>query len=904
MGRPHAQLPRLLLVCACALAGAYLSASGLLRLNEVFFHPGGSSPFLHGAAVDQRPQEQEQVPPPPPPPVYDRLVLVLIDALRADMVLGSGAVRSPSVDDGRGGANADGRPKSELNERMPYARRLVASGEARAYVGHASVPTVTMPRLKALLTGRAPAFIDVLKNFNSAALGDDENLVALLRAAGKRLVFYGDDTWLKLFPAAFARSDGTSGFFTRDTVEVDDNVTRHLTHELDPTMRDKESRDWDVLLLHYLGLDHVGHLRGPRSPLMAQKLSEMDELIERIHESVKAQDARRRKENAAAQASLVLICSDHGMSEVGNHGGATLEEASALLMFLSGDGMHLKTEKDAASEAELRRRQVDLVPTIASLFGLRLPLLSTGVMLHEVVEASTRSHPRTFDETLYANVQQLRKLGEIKMHASAFSDFDARYRSAIHQLYQRVVLKIPDQGEETEDHRSEESEKVVDTVLTACKELQEMLARSDGSEYDLGMISAGMTLLLVSSAAAAVMGWSILASKRRNEASAIVFTGVPPSSGSVNLPMVVLLIGSVLQIVSLSSSSSIENEHATAFFLLTTLLLAQLLHLFKRRRAGQPWRTESAQLLLLLVITRALRARNQVINFGRLNGLTVDTTAPGNEFATDDSLSILSTAPLVPASIISPASWVVWIGIAVLFKSAIVVKAITPGKFTAEYAAGTALFLVGMAAVAGAKATSEDHEQGESWAMWQLNADSCARIVYAVSALLVLLSVLSTMTKAHKSLSRTLADMTLWLLVSLVQRGSHLPSLFLVSAFLLLTTWWLVSNHRDAASEHSTAVLLAGLGVWIAQAAFFSLGNSHLVTTVDISQSYLGLTDYSQGIVGLLTFLSAFSGPLVGLSSIGQWVRVVPSAAVEHSSSETAALAIVTLQVVRFMVYT
>ena len=68
-----------------------------------------------------------------------------------------------------------------------------------------------------------------------------------------------DDTWLKLFPDSFVRSDPTVSFFTTDTVEVDNNVTRHLSQELDPEYKHKFSQDWDVLVLHYLGLDHVGH---------------------------------------------------------------------------------------------------------------------------------------------------------------------------------------------------------------------------------------------------------------------------------------------------------------------------------------------------------------------------------------------------------------------------------------------------------------------------------------------------------------------------------------------------------------------------------------------------------------------------------------------------------------------
>ena len=89
---------------------------------------------------------------------------------------------------------------------------------------------------------------------------------------------YGDDTWLKLFPDTFARADGTSSFFVsvsgtslgscivgksteslknQDFTEVDSNVTRHLSDELNES-------DWNGMFMHYLGLDHIGHKLGPR----------------------------------------------------------------------------------------------------------------------------------------------------------------------------------------------------------------------------------------------------------------------------------------------------------------------------------------------------------------------------------------------------------------------------------------------------------------------------------------------------------------------------------------------------------------------------------------------------------------------------------------------------------------
>lgn len=76
-----------------------------------------------------------------------------------------------------------------------------------------------MPRIKGLMTGGIPSFIDFLFNSLSTALQED-NLVTQLVAAGKKIVFFGDDTWLKLFPGHFLRNDGTTPFFVTDYTEV------------------------------------------------------------------------------------------------------------------------------------------------------------------------------------------------------------------------------------------------------------------------------------------------------------------------------------------------------------------------------------------------------------------------------------------------------------------------------------------------------------------------------------------------------------------------------------------------------------------------------------------------------------------------------------------------------------
>lgn len=40
------------------------------------------------------------------------------------------------------------------------------------------------------------------------------------------------------------------------------------------------------MILHYLGLDHIGHVEGPFSALIKPKLQEMDEIIARISRRV------------------------------------------------------------------------------------------------------------------------------------------------------------------------------------------------------------------------------------------------------------------------------------------------------------------------------------------------------------------------------------------------------------------------------------------------------------------------------------------------------------------------------------------------------------------------------------------------------------------------------------------
>ncbi|NXN82867.1 PIGG transferase, partial [Bombycilla garrulus] len=212
-----------------------------------------------------------------PPPLFRKVVIVLIDALRDDFVFGS-----------------------KGKQFMPYTTQVVEKGTSYSFIAEAKPPTVTMPRIKALMTGSIPGFIDVVVNLNSPALLDD-NLIWQAKTAGKRIIFYGDDTWVKLFPKHFVEYDGTTSFFVSDFTEVDDNVTRHLDRVL-------RREDWDLLILHYLGLDHIGHMTGPNSPLVGPKLREMDNILKKIHVSLLSKVIQLSLGSVCVSCGLTLKC--------------------------------------------------------------------------------------------------------------------------------------------------------------------------------------------------------------------------------------------------------------------------------------------------------------------------------------------------------------------------------------------------------------------------------------------------------------------------------------------------------------------------------------------------------------------------------------------------------------------
>ena len=65
-----------------------------------------------------------------------------------------------------------------------------------------------------------PDFSDVILNFASPEIQSPSFIGDLSRSRRGQAVFYGDETWLRMFPRAFLRSEGVTSFFVTDYTEV------------------------------------------------------------------------------------------------------------------------------------------------------------------------------------------------------------------------------------------------------------------------------------------------------------------------------------------------------------------------------------------------------------------------------------------------------------------------------------------------------------------------------------------------------------------------------------------------------------------------------------------------------------------------------------------------------------
>ncbi|VAI14329.1 GPI ethanolamine phosphate transferase 3 isoform X2 [Triticum aestivum] len=446
-----------------------------------------------------------------PQPAVDRLVIVVLDALRFDFVA----------------------PSTFFEEKQPWMDKLqvlqkLAADEknsARIFKALADPPTTSLQRLKALTTGGLPTFIDVGNSFGAPAIVED-NIMHQLVKNGKRVVMMGDDTWTQLYPEHFNKSFPYPSFNVKDLDTVDNGVIEHLLPSL-------HENDWDVLIAHFLGVDHAGHIFGVDSAPMIQKLEQYNQILEDVINTLKSLSTP----GGPHENTLLLVMGDHGQTLNGDHGGGTAEEVETSLFAWSP-----KTPPDAVLSVlgenscnfDLHGKEVcvstmqqlDFAVTVSALLGIPFPFGSIGRVNPELyaLSAGTWDNQRTginactpqddqeawkmrYAEALCVNSWQVKRYID-QYSGSSIIGFSAEYLHHVEELYSKAqanwseVLKstCPSEtakGEEFKESASSSLQLQIDAYSSFLERFAK-LARSAWTEFDLWLMGTGLLLMILS----------------------------------------------------------------------------------------------------------------------------------------------------------------------------------------------------------------------------------------------------------------------------------------------------------------------------------------------------------------------------------------------------------------------
>jgi len=249
------------------------------------------------------------------PPSHPKLIWIVVDGMNAD--------------------------KATDPEVMPFLATRTAGAHG---IARAGLLTMTGPAVLTMGTGQWATLREAVENFEPQPCPID-NIFARLHEAGRTVHLVGDGIWTHRY--------GEWATHTAPGIERG----QHDTHESDTAAHKAALQSIqtnpDVLVVHYVGPDHVGHAHGTigRDGPYGRRLTEIDADIRALVE-------------AAAPDTAILVVSDHGMTDRGGHGGGEPGPRNAPFAFW-GPGI--------APAAGVAMEQTAIAPNLARYMGVPAP---------------------------------------------------------------------------------------------------------------------------------------------------------------------------------------------------------------------------------------------------------------------------------------------------------------------------------------------------------------------------------------------------------------------------------------------------------------------------------------------------------------------------------------------------
>ena len=744
---------------------------------------------------------------------FDKVIFMVVDALRSDFVYGN-------------------------ESKFLFTQQLIRDGAAIPFTGHASPPTITMPRVKAITTGSVPSFFDLVLNFaesdTTSTLATQDSWLAQMRSKDSgKLVMYGDDTWLRLFPGFFDRFDGTTSFFVSDFTEVDNNVTRNVVPEL-------ELEDWSVMVLHFLGLDHIGHKTGPKGPNMPAKQAEMDGIVQMIYHAMTSQ-----KQLAG---TLLVLLGDHGMNEAGNHGASSAGEVSTALTFVSDKfkSLDIAGFPSPAVTGDVNKgnyqyydlvEQSDIAPTLAALLGFPVSSNNLGVLIPTLMGMWPWGQNRY--ALWYENGRQMSEIAKATFPSAFETDYDDRVCSDLADPEELACLwSLAQKG-----HTDNPSQYDTNTI-SMVKFLQKAQRTLSGtaSNYDTRNLLFGIAL------AVSAAGVCVVALEQGPK-----ITGL----GKIVFPVLAWSYGGTM-----FASSYVEEEHQFWYW-----ATAGWLAVLYKKAGRREWKQKvGARLGLVLVCL--------------LYGIIRRWKQTGQKYAGDPDLL---------SEVLTPSPFILWLLVIAAYSVFSRNLSRRATSWLNSKQMGVLPVLVSMSALVFkiAFTTADAPEIVDGVAILQplvlftskYPLISLAHVCFLGLGQMLLCAIYYEAPwtdRAHlKSFLRAFQEVTTLFLITQT-RASNIP------LFLIFHIQMRLLEKFDSLTVTEISIT----SILFQFSSFFAFGGTNAISSVDLSNAYNGISGYNVSLVGILTFISNWAGPIWWTIATCELLTCVEGKAVSDAAFE------------------
>jgi hypothetical protein len=253
------------------------------------------------------------------------------------------------------------RPMEAFNpEYMPalsQRREQAAWGIARS-----GEITMTVPGVRMLGSGVSSDFMEILHNWTPRS-SSVPSLFTMAKRKGLHSILVGDHVWKRAFDDIDRHMDTRldAWSYYSDPVHAPDQSHLEDLHNLVAT-----GEPFDLLVVHFVGPDHASHRNRVTSPAFKEYTRWMDPKLDELLTSL------------VATGTTILVTSDHGMSDWGQHGGDE-PTARKTPYLLQGPGIKVGPGPLLG--------QADLPATVAALLALPMPPFGEGRVAHEILAA-------------------------------------------------------------------------------------------------------------------------------------------------------------------------------------------------------------------------------------------------------------------------------------------------------------------------------------------------------------------------------------------------------------------------------------------------------------------------------------------------------------------------------------